>query len=104
MKRTTNAKARDFVQNLKPFKGSNTFAFWTDDRYIVYSYGEHWPLFIYEYGKWYENADKFSRSTSKQHSQLHPLCETEKRCSDSMITIAEGGVVGLMRHKLSDVS
>lgn len=71
-----NKNARPYVQARKPFRGSNTEAVWhgASRRYVVYSYGVHWPLFIYDeaQGVWFENAGKYSQSTSRQHSQLHP--------------------------------
>lgn len=104
-KRAANKDARRFVQNFKEFEGSNTFAVWVrypkePERYVVYSYGRHWPLFIYEGGKWYENAGRYSVSTSKHHSQLHPLCETEKHPAEDMRAIAYYGVAGWMKRKL----
>lgn len=44
--------------------------------YVVYSYGEHWPLFVYHDGVWYENIDRYSVTTSKHRSQAHPHCPT----------------------------
>jgi hypothetical protein len=70
-------------------------------RYVVYSYGEHWPLFVYEDGKWYENADKYSRSTTKHHGQLHPLCETERHSAEDMVEIANLGVARWMQRRLA---
>jgi len=74
-----NKNARPYVQAHRPFQGSNTYAVWRDTprRYVVYSYGIHWPLFIYDeaQGVWFENAAKFSRSTSRHRSQLHPRPE-----------------------------
>jgi len=104
--RVANKSARRYVQNLKEFEGSNTFAVWKEHpawgkkRYVVYSYGVHWPLFIYEDGKWYENADKYSVSTSKQHGQLHPHCETEKHSVEDMKSIAYYGITWWMERKL----
>jgi len=77
MPKISNAKAREFVQVRAPFVGSNTFAEVISGIYVVFSYGYHFPLFACVNGKWYENGDKYSPSTSKQKSQLHPLCETE---------------------------
>lgn len=78
--RVANQDARSLVRNLTPFKGNNTAGVWRHGHYVVYSYGYHWPLFVCEYGsrQWYENASKYSISTSKHRSQLHPLCETVK--------------------------
>lgn len=79
--RTANCNARRLVQSVTPFKGANTFGEWDGKRYVVYSYGRHWPLFVYcsVQKAWYENSDKYSRTTSKHRIQLHPLAETIKR-------------------------
>lgn len=102
--RVANNNARRYVQALEEFSGSNTAGEWAHNGeimwYSVYSYGYHWPLFVYEDGRWYENADKYSRTTSKHHGQLHPLCDTEKHSSDDMVDIARLGVAGWMGKKL----
>ena len=74
--KTANFKARQYVQNRQTFTGNNTFGEHVGNAYVVYSYGYHWPLFVYVDGQWYENADRYSVSTSKHRSQLHPLCDT----------------------------
>jgi hypothetical protein len=78
MIRTSNQKARQFVQNRQEFKGANTFAESHGQVYIVFSYGHHWILFVWKDGVWYENKDKYSATTSKHRSQLHPLTDTVK--------------------------
>jgi hypothetical protein len=43
----------------------------TDERlYVVYSYGAHWPLYIYseEANTWYGNGTRYSRPTTRRHS------------------------------------
>lgn len=78
--KTANFKARQHVQNRQPFTGNHTFGERVgnvgDQTYAVYSYGYHWPLFVHVDGQWYENADRYSVTTSKHRSQLHPLCDT----------------------------
>ena len=80
--RTTNTKCRPFVQDRKAFQNSNgqLYAKWeTPDLYVVYSYGEHWPLFMWA-GRtetWYQNEDKFSPTTSHHRTYAHPHEETE---------------------------
>jgi len=103
----SNNKARAKVQELIPFKGSNTFAEYTEPqgdtlthRYVVYSYGYHFPMFIAEWldgqePQWYENADKYSRSTSKQFSQLNPHVPTSCYNTEQMKRIAQSGMAGL---------
>lgn len=75
--KTANFKARQHVQDRQPFTGNNTFGERVGDAYAVYSYGYHWPLFVHVDGKWYENEGRYSVTTSKHRSQLHPLCDTE---------------------------
>jgi hypothetical protein len=52
-KKITNRDARQYVQRCIQFEGSNLFATAHLDKnlYAVYSYGTHWPLFI-----WSEDA------------------------------------------------
>lgn len=42
--------------------------------YVVYSYGSHYPMFIYdlETDQWFINGDRYSVTTSKQSSILRP--------------------------------
>ena len=70
-----NTRARSLVENRQAFKGSNTFAEHRGvdlETYVVYSYGYHFPIFVYKSGHWYENQEKYSVTTSKQMSQLRP--------------------------------
>lgn len=81
MKHTTsNKNARELVQARKPFKGSHTFGEWRGTLFGVYSYGYHFPLFVFDSieKKWYANADKYSPTTSKHYGQLHPLVDSTK--------------------------
>lgn len=82
--KTANWKARSLVQNLEEFNGNNTFGEHIGHAYAVFSYGYHWPLFVFIAGKWYENAGRYSVTTSKHRSQLHPLAETELRSVDDL--------------------
>lgn len=73
--RTSNHKAHELVIAREPFKGSHTFAEWNGrGQYVVFSYGRHFPLFVYDSTtrEWYQNSDKYSRTTSKHKVQLHP--------------------------------
>jgi len=71
-----NYQARGYVEEHRPFIANNIFAEWTDDdsRYVVYSYGKHWPLFIWDAQtqRWYANVSKYSVTTSKHRSTTHP--------------------------------
>ena len=72
MLKTSNKNARNIVENRCEFNGSNTFGRFESDCYAVYSYGYHFPMFVFKYGQWHENSEKYSVSTSKQQTQLRP--------------------------------
>ena len=108
--RTSNSNCRPHVQSRKPFTGNNLFAVYLEGRedlnltprYVVYSYGTHWPLFIHQDGVWFENqdryeltSDKFSTTTSKQKSQAHPHTNTIPMTAQAMRRIVEDGIAGL---------
>lgn len=87
--RCTNREARRHVQNRREFRGNNLFAGWLEPTYaedsnermyVVYSYGEHWPLFIYHEptDTWFENLERHSVTTSKHRSQAHPHLDTKQ--------------------------
>jgi hypothetical protein len=100
MMKTPNTKARSFVQSKQPFEGSNLFAKQVDDRYVVYSYGFHWPLFIYTHDKWFENEDKFSKTTAKHKTQTHPLKPTIPLPVDWMLQLVEGGYPAIAKERV----
>jgi hypothetical protein len=79
MVRVSNNKARDYVNGFKEFQGSNMFGKWlskAEDNqvYVVYSYGSHFPMYIYDdkEQKWVGNKDKYSCSTTRHQSQGKP--------------------------------
>lgn len=76
--KTTNTKCRQYVQSKTVFQANNIFSENHNNVYVVYSYGYHWPMFANINGQWYENKDKYSVSTSKQHNQANPLVDTIK--------------------------
>lgn len=85
--KVANSNARKQVQSRLAFKGNNTFAENLNGAYVVFSYGHHWPMFAYIDGTWYENDGRYSVSTSKHRSQLHPLTETEKVSKDELLQL-----------------
>lgn len=80
------------------------------NRYVVYSYGTHWPLAVYEYfrdepnkGVWYLNEDRYSRTTSR-HANLTrqgigygtPVVPVN---AQGALAVAEAGTAALMKEK-----
>ncbi len=75
MIRVANRDARSFVSNKREFKGNNTYGKWENENiYIVYSYGEHWILFIWDGKHWLACNEKYHRPTTNKHkNQLNPF-------------------------------
>jgi hypothetical protein len=105
IKRVANANARSYVKKRVEFQGSNAFAreLHTDHStlYVVYSYGEHFPMFIAETDndnvtRWYANQDRFSMTTTKHWGQLHPHVEYMVPMDTArMRVLAHGGLMEL---------
>ena len=107
--RVANKNCRHFVAARVPFIGSNMYAerrtasHGNSDIYVVYSYGVHWPLYVAEVTndacgeiKWYENADRFSRSTARHASQARPhYVHFTLMTAGAMRRIAMDGIAGL---------
>lgn len=70
-----NRQARAFVEEKMIFTANNIFSENYGRLYIVYSYGHHWPMFVFDRVAhlWYENRDKYSCTTSKHRTQTVPL-------------------------------
>ena len=82
MDRIANKDCRSYVERKEEFKGSNLYAEKIGKIYVVYSYGEHYPMFLFRKNKWYENSDGSSRSTSKQRSQARPMYGARQQAFD----------------------
>jgi hypothetical protein len=72
--KTANRAMHEYVNNNEVFTGSNVFAKEVGALYIVFSYGEHFPMYIYDYDhqQWYGNTDRYSQSTTRQQQQARP--------------------------------
>jgi len=79
---TANSNAREYVLSCQPFNGaknSNSVnghsisGVRIGHLYVVWSYG-HWPMFVCDTrtDTWFVNADKYSRTTTKQQGQCRP--------------------------------
>ena len=96
IQRATLRDMRYYVRDRKPFVNTNhtCYAQFTEHGdYVVYSYGTHWPLFVYRNGVWYENEDKYGVTTSRHHSACHPLCETVGIPCKLAIELAKGSPI-----------
>ncbi len=109
-----NKNARQYVQNLHPFQGSNMFAtFRTQNNadgtngpdmwYVVYSYGYHFPMYIHANGKWFANEDRFSRTTTRHQSQARPVTDGTQLnwlSTEWMKRLAAGGFQAIAKERV----
>jgi hypothetical protein len=106
MLKVANAQCRDLVSRRLPFKGSNLWGDWEGDIYVVYSYGTHFPLWVYDPSvhQWFGNADRYSVSTSKHRTQSQPITEgvTAIRWydTDTMKQLTYGGYTSLAANRV----
>jgi hypothetical protein len=106
IKMIANGKARDMVDERRPFRGSNVWAEWgmnayDNKLYVVYSYRYTFPLFVYDEqaNTWYENDSQFSQTTSRHRTQCRPTgVETIKCGVEDMNILAMSGGIGLIER------
>lgn len=73
--KTTLNEAKYEVEALNEFEGSSIFAKdMSDALYVVYSYGYHFPMYVFDRAirKWIGNSSKYSTTTSKHQSKCRP--------------------------------
>jgi len=85
MARVSNSDARYMVERREKFKTNNQTMFgeWSSSagldggrsyRYAVFSYGYHFPMYVYDEqaGVWIGNKDKYSRTTTTHQNKARP--------------------------------
>ncbi len=88
MLRISNKNSAEYVENKVEFKANNVFAVDNGcNMYCVFSYGYHFPMYVYVDGKWYENSDKYSVSTSKQQTQARPSYNMQYKSTKELLEI-----------------
>ena len=98
--RIPNKQASTFAAERKPFIGSNLTGIEKNGMYIVYSYGEHFPAFIYAEGAWFENEDDYSASTKRHMSQARPTTRTIPLSTRWMCLLAQGGYNAIAKERI----
>jgi len=105
--KTSNKKAIESIKALEPFKASNMFGEWFNcgvgKNYVVYSYGYHFPMYVWDSVAcmWIGNKDKCSLSTSRQQSQTRPDHVDKWVDTNELISIAYYGIVDKIINKVS---
>lgn len=100
------AKLQAFHSASCPNVGTRIFGVWeTDEIYAVYSYGKHFPMYVYDLGAetWFANHDKYSRSTTSHQRHAAPAhrdAMTWVSTQDVHELIKHGGLVKSIRRKV----
>jgi hypothetical protein len=101
MKRISNREARKYVERREPFQGSNLFAeSHSNGVYVVYSYGRHFPLLAYADNQWFQNKDKYSRTTSYHFTQCRPSAPCQLLSTEMMHRVISGGIAELAKARV----
>lgn len=105
VERIANTKAHQYTFERKPFHGSNLFGVYTlmdseQEVYVVYSFDTHFPMYIHTNGCWFENEDRFSRTTTKHLSQARPTSRTVKLSTRWMQRLANNGYQGIAKERV----
>ena len=78
MPKINNNQMREFTTHQRTFETNNGLAFANRDNrnqmYVVYSYGEHFPMYAYDSDTehWFGNSSKYSPTTSKHQKASRP--------------------------------
>lgn len=82
MDRISNSKMHEYTTDYKAFRNNNDTVYakyehhvgQDNDLYVVYSYGVHFPMYIYDTSieQWFGNGDKYSPTTGRHKSLAKP--------------------------------
>lgn len=103
-----NRDAGEFAAQRLPFTGSNLFGQVIDethDVYAVFSYGHHFPLYVWVKDRWFANTDSRSQSTSRHYSQARPVphYQLTPLNTEQMKVLVRDGYTGLVALRLKGV-
>ena len=112
--KTTNEKAGILANKLIPFDGSNLYGIYVEEGEIIPYFGrtEYNCYVIYSYrtailgyvnGVWIANKQKYSRSTSRQLTDLEYYIDIKKEVigeKNLLKEIAKGGLYGELKTTL----
>lgn len=109
MTRIANRDAKHYVHRREFFKGSNIFGFWNSEEslYIVTSYGNHFPMLVWDNTalQWFENYDKFSRTTTRHQSRVGDYNRKTTDADTGLLKeiIHRGGIVNVVAHRMGEI-
>jgi hypothetical protein len=103
-----NDQVAAYVNRTQPFSNRNgtMWASWYGDsssnRYVVFSYGPHWPMYVWcvRTRQWYGNQGKTSRTTSRHMTQARPKGYIKWLSAGQMRAIASMGTLGFLKERV----
>jgi hypothetical protein len=89
-----------YVPNPKAVGIGSVYGEYVNDLYCVFSYGYHFPMFVYDkaINEWLGNMDRYSPTTSKQMGKCHPHDVSKWLSTDQLVQIVNKG--GYMQYLL----
>ena len=108
----TNREMRKYVEQKQSFINGNKTCFgeWNQSAnvYVVYSYGRHYPAFIFDRvtQQWFENSTRRSVTTSRHKTHCRPYNATIIRHldGDQMYSLSRMGYSWLVDQRLQGVT
>jgi hypothetical protein len=73
MNRITLSEVPGYVRRKEVFSCNRSlYSLWYGDLYIVYSYGDHFPIAVFDHRqcRWFINEDKYSAITSRHQREV----------------------------------
>lgn len=107
MAKISNRQARSYVENKQEFITHNGTMYGTHDlaanTYTVYSYGDHFPMYVYDYTAemWVGNVDKYSPTTSKHQSAARPSNVALWVNTAELINVSHLGLAHSVVHRMA---
>lgn len=112
--RCSNSDARRFIEYRDEFETNNKtmFGMWhtthdqgeqIDKVYAVYSYGFHFPMYVYDSqaGVWVGNKDKYSRTTSSHQTKARPQAPiTQWFDTETCQRVVQRGLAGVVAQRM----
>lgn len=99
-----NMDTRTSVLRKEEFTAHSIFSRRTKDVYAVYSWGNHFPMYAFDFiaGYWIGNKDKYSRSTTKHQSLCRPPEVKHWFHTKELIDCVDNnGIAGLLAYNIT---
>lgn len=96
MARVTNAQVGECVNKRELFVTNNetiTSSINSKGLYVVYSYGQHFPMYAHDAdtNQWFGNSDRRSRTTSRHQSHARPDADIHWTDTDTLSALVNSG-------------